>query len=93
LARASNPYTIGKNIYVNRKVNALFTDGHKQCAENVVNNAWIPEKLFVYCGGSKKAAHNAATSGELCGDERNGGADYDGEHYYASTATALTTLL
>ena len=53
LARASKPYTIGKNIYVNRKVNALFMDGHKQCVESVVNNAWIPEKLFVYWGISK----------------------------------------
>jgi len=29
----------------------------------------------------------------LCGDERNGGADYDGEHYYASTLAVLTLLL
>ena len=58
-----------------------------------MNNAWIPEKLFVYCGGSKKAAHNVVIGDGLCGDEHNGGADYDGEHYYASTATVLTTLL
>tara|TARA_R110002050_G_scaffold40080_1_gene98100 strand:- start:3094 stop:3201 length:108 start_codon:yes stop_codon:yes gene_type:complete len=30
---------------------------------------------------------------ELCGDERDGGADYDGEHYYASTSAVLTLLL
>jgi len=29
----------------------------------------------------------------LCGDERDGGADYDGEHYYASTLAVLTLLL
>tara|TARA_R110001632_G_scaffold102036_1_gene210031 strand:- start:1053 stop:1334 length:282 start_codon:yes stop_codon:yes gene_type:complete len=93
LARASKPSTIGKNIYVNRKVNALFTDGHKQCAESVVNNAWIPQKLFVYWGISKKDAHYVVNGDELCGDERDGGADYDGEHYYASTSAVLTLLL
>jgi len=40
LARASNPSTIGKNIYVNRKVNALFTP--------FGGGVWKIKELFVY---------------------------------------------
>jgi len=29
----------------------------------------------------------------LCGDERDGGADYDGGNYYTSTSAVLTLLL
>jgi len=31
--------------------------------------------------------------GGLCGDERDGGADYDGSNYYTSTLAVLTLLL
>jgi len=50
-----------------------------------VNNAWIPQKLFVYWGISKKDAHYVVNGDGLCGNERDGGADYDGGHYYTST--------
>ena len=58
-----------------------------------MNNAWLPQKLFVYWGISKKGAHYVVIGDRLCGDGDDGGADYDGEHYYASTLAVLTLLL
>ena len=69
LARASNPSTIGKNIYVNRKVNALFTP--------FGGGVWKIKELFVYSWQKLRDSAWMVVGHDDSGND--GGADYDGD--------------